>query len=163
MGKPPDSPLGKLYTEHVGFIVSKSLDSLLNQYAEDCLLISTLTDNREPLYVHGRRELDDFFKSRIFSLSNLTTDLTQWAETRNELMIVEEIRTTGTDGSRGSVEFYDNWQLRDGKIAIHFAGTVRYPDGTYADGTGFPPGKLRPSASRRIPALAGSIVSTSVS
>jgi len=141
MGKPPDSPLGKLYQEHIGFIVSKSLDSLLHQYTEDCLLISTLTDNREPLYVRGRRKLEDFFKSRIFSLSSLTSDLTQWAEARDQLMVVEEIRTTGTDGSHGSMEFYDNWQLRDGKIAIHFAGTVRYPDGTYADGTGFPPGK----------------------
>ncbi len=140
MGKPPDSSLGKLYKEHIGFIVSKNLDSLVRQYTEDCLLISTLTDDREPLYVRGRKELEGFFKSRIFSLSNLTSDLTQWAETKNELMIVEEIRTTGTDGSRGSVEFYDNWHLRDGKIAIHFAGTVRYPDGTYADGTGFPPG-----------------------
>ena len=141
MGKPPDSPFGNLYREHIGFIVSKSLDSLLHQYAEDCLLISTLTDNREPLYVRGRRKLEEFFKSRIFNLSNLTSDLTQWAETKDQLMVVEEIRTTGIDGSHGSMEFYDNWQMQNGKIAIHFAGTVRYPDGTYADGTGFPAGK----------------------
>ena len=163
MGKPPDSPLGKLYQEHIGFIVSKNLGSLLHQYTEDCLLISTLTESRKPLYVHGRRELEDFFKSRIFSLSNLTSDITQWAETKNELMIVEEIRTTGTDGSHGSVEFYDNWHLRDGKIALHFAGTVRYPDGSYADGTKFPPGKAPASGSRRTPRWAGSTGSTSVS
>jgi ketosteroid isomerase-like protein len=140
MGKPPDSPLGRLYQEHIGFILAKNVDGLLNQYSPDCLLISTLTDNRQPLYVRGHRELEEFFRSRIFSLQDLDIDINQWAETDNTLMIVEEIKVTGTDGSTGSLEFYDNWYLKDGKIAIHFAGTVRYPDGTYADGTGFPAG-----------------------
>jgi hypothetical protein len=31
----------------------------------------------------------------------------------------------------GNLSFYDNWVLRDGKIAVHFAGVVRYPDGSY--------------------------------
>jgi hypothetical protein len=140
MGKPPDSPLGRLYQDHIGFILAKNVDGLLNQYTPDCLLISTLTEDRQPLYVRGHQALEEFFRSRIFSLQNLDIDINQWAETPNTLMIVEEIKITGTDGSMGSVEFYDNWYLRDGKIAIHFAGTVRYPDGTYADGTGFPAG-----------------------
>ena len=67
--------MGKLYQEHIRAIVSKNLDSLLGQYSEDCLLISTLTDNREPLYVCGKGELEAFFKSRIFSLSDLTSDI----------------------------------------------------------------------------------------
>jgi ketosteroid isomerase-like protein len=141
MGKPPDSALGKMYTKHIGFILAKDVRALLNQYAGDCQLISTLTPDRSPLYVRGHGELEEFFKSRIFSLEDLETDINQWAETENTLMIVEEIRTKGTDGSTGSVEFYDNWFLRGGRIAVHFAGTVRYPDGTYADGTGFPAGK----------------------
>jgi hypothetical protein len=140
MAKPPDSALGRLYQEHIGFILAKNVNGLLNQYIPDCLLISTLTDDRQPLYVRGHRELEEFFRSRIFRLQNLDIDINQWAETDNTLMIVEEINMTGTDGSSGSVEFYDNWYLKDGKIAIHFAGTVRYPDGTYADGTGFPEG-----------------------
>lgn len=140
MGKPPDSPLGRLYQEHISFILAKNVDALLNQYTPDCLLISTLTDDRQPLYVRGHKELEEFFRSRIFRLQNLEIDINQWAETENTLMIVEELKMTGTDGSTGSVEFYDNWYLKDGKIAIHFAGTVRYPDGTYADGTGFPEG-----------------------
>ena len=141
MAQPPDSPLGKLYEEHIRFIQAKDVDGLLNQYKEDCLLISTLTEDRQPLYVHRHKELEEFFRSRIFNLENLEVDLNQWAETDNTLMIVEEVRTTGIDGSTGSVEFYDNWYLEDGKIAIHFAGTVRYPDGTYADGTGFSQGE----------------------
>jgi hypothetical protein len=140
MAKPPDSALGRLYQEHIGFILAKNVNGLLNQYSPDCLLISTLTDDRQPLYVRGHRELEEFFRSRIFRLQNLDIDINQWAETDNTLMIVEEINMTGTDGSSGSVEFYDNWYLKDGKIAIHFAGTVRYPDGTYADGTHFPQG-----------------------
>ena len=140
MAKPPDSPLGRLYQEHIGFILAKNVDGLLNQYTEDCLLISTFTEDRQPLYVRGRKELEEFFRSRIFTLENMEIEINQWAETENTLMIVEEIDMTGTDGSKNSVEFYDNWYLRDGKIAIHFAGTVRYADGTYADGTGFPQG-----------------------
>lgn len=140
MANPPESPLGRLYEEHIGFIRDKNVDGLLAQYTDDCLLISTLTDDRQPLYVRGHQELEEFFRSRIFSLEDIEIDLNQWAETESTLMIVEEVKTIGTDGSAGSMEFYDNWYLRDGKIAIHFAGTVRYPDGTYADGTGFPPG-----------------------
>ena len=63
MGQPPDSPLGKLYKEHIGFILSKNVDGLLNQYTQDCLLISTLTDDRQPLYVRGHKELEEFFRS----------------------------------------------------------------------------------------------------
>jgi len=135
MAHAPDSPLGKMYQEHIGFILAKNVQGLLNQYAEDCVLISTLTPDRQPIYIHGHKELEQFFKDRIFSLEKLDVDLNQWAETTNTLMIVEELKTTGTDGSTGTVEFYDNWYLKDGKIAIHFAGTIRYPDGFYIDQT----------------------------
>jgi ketosteroid isomerase-like protein len=141
MGKAPDTTLGKMYQEHIGFVKAKNVEGLLNQYAEDCLLISTLTDDRQPIYIRGHKELEEFFRSRIFSLEDLSVDLTQWAEDKDRLMIVEEIATTGTDGSEGTVRFYDNWFLKDGKIKIHFAGTVRYPDGTFADGTGFAAGQ----------------------
>lgn len=140
MAAPPDSPLGRLYEEHIGFIVAKDIAGLLSQYTEDCLLISTLTEDRQPLYVRGHQQLEDFFRSRIFALEDLGVEINQWAETENALMIVEEVKATGSGGTVDSMEFYDNWYLKDGKIAIHFAGTVRYPDGTYADGTGFPEG-----------------------
>ena len=129
----PDSPLGKLYNEHIDFILSKNLDGLLGQYSDDCLLISTMTDDKKPMYVRGKAELEEFFKGKIFSLEDLTTDIAQWAETPNTLMMVETIDFTGTDGGTGSCRFYDNWVLDDdGKIKIHFAGVVQYPDGSIA-------------------------------
>jgi hypothetical protein len=133
--------MGKLYKEHIGHIKAKDVEGLLKQYDENCLLISTLTEDRQPLYVRGRGELEGFFRSRIFGLNDMSVRLNQWAETDRTLMVVEEIKTVDTKGVEGSVEFYDNWYLPKGGIALHFGGTVRYPDGTYADGTGFADGK----------------------
>jgi hypothetical protein len=135
MGKTPDTPMGRMYQEHIRFILDKNIEGLLGQYTTDCVLISTLTADKQPVYIHGHTELEQFFRERIFSLENLEIELNQWAETENILMMVEEIKTFGIDGSRGNVEFYDNWWLEDGKIKIHFAGTIRYPDGSYADQT----------------------------
>ncbi|AFY87668.1 nuclear transport factor 2 family protein [Chroococcidiopsis thermalis] len=132
VGAIPASPLGKLYKEHIGFIKAKNVEGLLDQYAEDLLLISTLTENRQPLYIRGRQQLKEFFESRIFSLEDLEVSLNQWAETENTLMMVESLKTHSTSGEVGEMSFYDNWVLRDGKIAVHFAGVVQYPDGSYA-------------------------------
>jgi ketosteroid isomerase-like protein len=129
------SPMSELYQEHIGFIKAKNVAGLLNQYGEDLLLISTLTQDRQPIYIQGQQQLKEFFESRIFSLEDLKITLKQWAETDSTLMIVEELETTGVNGEVGRVEFYDNWYLPDGKIAIHFAGVIRYPDGTYVDST----------------------------
>ncbi len=137
---PPQSPLGAMYEEHIGFIKSKNITGLLNQYTDDCLYISMLTTDRQPLYVRGHEQLREFFEDRIFGLENLQVMHNQWAETDNTLMTVEEISFTTAHGSPGTAEYYDNWYLQNGRIAIHFAGVVRYPDGTYADGTGFPQG-----------------------
>lgn len=141
MGNAPDSTLGNMYKEHIGFVKTQNVEGLLNQYAEDCLLISTLTEDKQPIYIRGHKELEQFFRERIFTIEDLEVDLRQWAEDTDRLMIVEEISMKGTDGSTANMRFYDNWFLQDGKIKIHFAGTVRYPDGTYADGTGYPAGQ----------------------
>jgi ketosteroid isomerase-like protein len=138
---PPQSPLGTMYAQHLGFIKSKNAAGLLNQYTDDCLYISMFTADRQPLYVRGHEQLREFFAGRIFGLEDLQVVHNQWAETDNTLMTVEEVSFTPVQESSGTVEFYDNWYLRNGRIAIHFAGVVRYPDGTYADGGGFPPGK----------------------
>jgi ketosteroid isomerase-like protein len=127
----PNSPLGKIYKEHIGFIKAKNIDGLLHQYSEDLLLISTLTENRKPVYIKGRKALKEFFESRIFSLDDLQVEIAQWAETENTLMIVEKVKTKGVNGDLGDLSFYDNWVLQDGKIVAHFAGVVRYPDGSY--------------------------------
>lgn len=127
------SPMSALYKEHIGFIKTKNIESLLDQYADDALLISTLTDDRKPLYVRGRQELKAFFESRIFSLQDLDVSLIQWAETDNTLMIVEDVKAIALDGGVANCQFYDNWYLTNGKIKTHFAGVIQYPDGTYAD------------------------------
>jgi ketosteroid isomerase-like protein len=137
----PQSPLGVMYKEHIDFIKSKNVDGLLNQYTDDCLLISMLTEDRQPLYVREHEQLRKFFEDRIFGLKDIRIVHNQWAETDNTMMTVEEVSFTPVQGSPGRVEFYDNWYLQNSRIAIHFAGVVRYPDETYADGTGFPPGK----------------------
>jgi hypothetical protein len=65
-------------------------------------------------------------------LKGLTSKIDQWAETENTLMIVESVLLTDMNGSDIDVSFYDNWVLIDGKIAVHYAGVIRYPDGSYA-------------------------------
>jgi hypothetical protein len=46
-------------------------------------------------------------------------------------MITEQITMTTKDGV-SQMRFADSWVLRDGKIAIHFAGMVQHPDGSLA-------------------------------
>jgi hypothetical protein len=41
------------------------------------------------------------------------------------------VQATTADGS-ARMRFADSWVLQDGKIAIHFAGMVQYPDGSIA-------------------------------
>jgi ketosteroid isomerase-like protein len=126
-----NSPIGQLYREHIGFIRAKNLDGLLNQYSDDPLLISTLTENRKPLYIRGREALREFFESRIFGLDDFELQMNQWAEGENCLMVTETLKTRGETGNPTELSFYDNWVLKDGKITTHFAGVVRYPDGSY--------------------------------
>jgi hypothetical protein len=65
-------------------------------------------------------------------LKSLESKIDQWAEIENGLMIVESIKFEGMDGSKAEMSFYDNWVLQDGQIIMHYAGVVRYPDGSYA-------------------------------
>jgi hypothetical protein len=46
-------------------------------------------------------------------------------------MITEDITLTA-GGQVAKMIFADSWVLRDGKIAIHFAGMVQHPDGSLA-------------------------------
>ena len=46
-------------------------------------------------------------------------------------MITENITMQTAEGE-AHMRFADSWVLRDGKIAIHFAGMVQYPDGSLA-------------------------------
>lgn len=130
MGKAPDSPLGKMYEEHIQLILDQDIDGLLNQYTDDALLISSFT--KKPLYFRGTEELKEHFKG-ILGIKGLEVEIAFWAETEDPqtLMIVEVIKMQ-TDEGEATMRFADSWVLRDGKIAIHFAGMVQHPDGSLA-------------------------------
>ncbi|MEB3173993.1 MAG: nuclear transport factor 2 family protein [Cyanobacteriota bacterium] len=130
MGHAPDTTLGRMYKEHIQLILDKDIDGLLNQYCEDAVLISSF--QKTPLYFRGHTELREHFQG-ILGIEGLEVDLAFWAETEDPttLMVVEGITMT-VGGEKAQMRFADSWVLRDGKIAIHFAGMVQYPDGSLA-------------------------------
>jgi ketosteroid isomerase-like protein len=130
MANAPDSPLGIMYEEHINLILKKDIKGLLNQYTEDAVLISSFT--KQPLYFRGHKQLEEHFQG-ILGIEGLKVDLTFWAETDepHTLMIVEDITMT-VNQEESKMRFADSWVLRDGKIAIHFAGMVQHPDGSLA-------------------------------
>jgi ketosteroid isomerase-like protein len=126
----PDTPLGRMYREHIGLILEKNIEALLDQYTDDALLISSFM--KEPRYYHGREQLREHMQG-ILGIDGLETEIVFWAETDapQTLMITEQIRLRTSDGE-AQMRFADSWVLRNGKIAIHFAGMVQYPDGSLA-------------------------------
>lgn len=130
MDNVPNSALGNMYREHIQLILDKNIDGLLQQYTEDALLISSFV--KTPLYYKGHDQLREHFNG-ILGIDGLETNIAFWAETEDPqtLMIVEAITMQGPDGE-STMRFADSWVLRDGKIAIHFAGMTQYPDGTVA-------------------------------
>lgn len=124
----PNSPLGRLYRDHINFILKKDIKSLLDQYTDDCLLISSFM--KTPVYYRGKKELNQHMQG-ILGIEGLETKIRFWAETDNTLMVTEDI-TMQAGGKTAKMIFADSWVLRDGKIAIHFAGMVQHPDGSLA-------------------------------
>lgn len=126
----PDTAVGRLYKEHIRLILEKDIEGVLDQYTDEALLISSFT--KEPLYYRGRDELREHMQG-ILGIEDLETEVTFWAETQNPqtLMVTEQIKIKTADGE-ANMRFADSWVLRDGKIAIHFAGMVQYPDGSLA-------------------------------
>lgn len=126
----PDTALGRMYREHIQHILDKNIDALLDQYTDDALLISSFT--RTPLIYKGRDQIREHMQG-ILGIQGLESDIAFWAETADPqtLMIVEQI-TMQTAGGEAQMRFADSWVLREGRIAIHFAGMTQYPDGTVA-------------------------------
>ena len=126
----PNTALGHMYREHIQHILDKNIDALCAQYTDDCLLISSFM--KEPLYYRGQAQLREHMQG-ILGIEGLETEIAFWAETAEPqtLMIVEAITMTA-GGQEAKMRFADSWVLRDGKIAIHFAGMTQYPDGTVA-------------------------------
>jgi ketosteroid isomerase-like protein len=126
----PDTALGNLYREHIQLILDKNIEALLDQYTDDCLLISSFM--KTPVIYRGREELREHMQG-ILGIDGLETEVAFWSETENPqtIMITEKITMT-VGGETSEMRFADSWVLRDGKIAIHFAGMVQYPDGSLA-------------------------------
>ncbi|MBC7388238.1 MAG: nuclear transport factor 2 family protein [Opitutaceae bacterium] len=126
----PDSKLGTMYKKHIGFILDKNIEALLDQYTDDALLISSFS--KQPVIYKGREKIREHMQG-ILGIDGLETDIVFWSETEDPvtLMITEQITMT-VGGNKSNMRFADSWVLRDGKIAIHFAGMVQYPDGTLA-------------------------------
>ena len=126
----PDTKLGRMYREHIQHILDKDIESLLDQYTDDALLISSFSG--APQYYKGRDGLREHMQG-ILGIEGLDTDIAFWAETDDPetLMIVEAITLQTPDGE-AHMRFADSWVLRDGRIAIHFAGMTQYPDGSVA-------------------------------
>ena len=126
----PDTPLGNMYREHIQLILDKNIEALLDQYTDDALLISSFM--KEPRYYRGRDGLREHMEG-ILGIDGLETEIVFWGETQEPqtLMITEQI-TMNAGGETMHMRFADSWVLRDGKIAIHFAGMVQHPDGSLA-------------------------------
>ena len=126
----PDTKLGQMYREHIQHILDKDIESLLDQYTDDALLISGFSGT--PQYYKGRDGLREHMQG-ILGIDGLETDIAFWAETDDPetLMIIEAITMKGPD-VEARMRFADSWVLRDGRIAIHFAGMTQYPDGSVA-------------------------------
>jgi ketosteroid isomerase-like protein len=126
----PDTPLGRMYKEHIQLILDKNIDALLDQYTDDALLISSFM--KKPIIYKGREQLREHMQG-ILGIEGLETEIVFWGETDDPqtLMVTEQIKMRTKDGE-ANMRFADSWVLRDGKIAIHFAGMVQYPDGSLA-------------------------------
>lgn len=126
----PESKLGNMYREHIQLILDKNIEALLDQYTDDALLISSFM--KTPLVYQGREQIKEHMQG-ILGIDGLETEIIFWSETDSPetLMITEQITMTTKDGV-ASMRFADSWVLRDGKIAIHFAGMVQHPDGSLA-------------------------------
>jgi ketosteroid isomerase-like protein len=126
----PDTKLGRMFKQHIQFILDKNIEGLLDQYADDALLISSFM--KTPKIYRGRAELREHMQG-ILGIQDLQDDIVFWAETENPetIMITEQI-TMKTAGGEARMRFADSWVLKNGKIAIHFAGMVQHPDGSLA-------------------------------
>lgn len=126
--KTPNTALGKMYTAHIGFIIKKDIDSLLDQYTDDAVLISSFM--KKPVIYKGREQLREHMQG-ILGIEGLESEVVFWGETSDPqtLMVTEKIKMKTKDGE-ANMRFADSWVLRNGKIAIHFAGMVQYPDGS---------------------------------
>ena len=126
----PDTTLGRMYREHIQHILDKNIEALLDQYTDDALLISSFM--KTPKYYKGRAQLREHMQG-ILGIEGLETEIVFWAESDDPqtLMVTEKIALKTPTGT-ANMRFADSWVLKNGKIAIHFAGMVQHADGSLA-------------------------------
>lgn len=126
----PDTPMGRKYKENIRMILEKDIDSLLDQYTDDAVLISSFT--KRPVVFRGRDEIRSNLQG-MMGVEGLETEIVFWGETESPqtVMFTEQVTMKIPDAEL-HMRFANSWVLRDGKIAIHFAGMVQYPDGSLA-------------------------------
>lgn len=126
----PDTPLGRMYEEHINFIHQKDIESLLNQYADDAVLISSF--EKKPKLFRGRDQIREHLNG-IMGIDDLQSEVAFWSDTYDPdtIMVTEKITMT-VNGETSEMRFADSWVIENGKIKIHFAGMVQFPDGSLA-------------------------------
>jgi hypothetical protein len=77
----------------------------------------------------GREELRQHFQG-ILAIKDLKTSIGFWGEVDQDLLMITEGIEMSAGGQTARMRFADSWVLRDGRIAVHFAGMVQYPDGS---------------------------------
>ena len=73
----PDTKMGRMYREHIQLILDKNIEKLLDQYADDALLISSFM--KTPKYYKGRDQLREHMQG-ILGIEGLETEIVFWAE-----------------------------------------------------------------------------------
>ena len=126
----PDSPLGRMYRQHIQLILDKDIDGAAGPVHrrlpahQQLRQEAALLPRRRPSFASTCRVSSASTDSTPRSCSGRRPTIPQ------TLMMTEQIVMTTADGRRANMRFADSWVLRDGKIAIHFAGMVQYPDGS---------------------------------
>lgn len=130
MNNVPNTKLGKMYEEHISYVVNKDIEKLLDQYHEDALLISSF--EKVPKTFRGHEEIRKHLEG-IMGIDGLETSVVFWSDTEkpDTVMVTEQIKMT-VDGEVSEMRFADSWVVKDGRICVHFAGMVQYPDGSLA-------------------------------
>ena len=59
----PDTKLGRMFRQHIQYILDKNIEALLDQYTDDCLLISSFM--KTPKIYRGRAELREHMQRNL--------------------------------------------------------------------------------------------------
>lgn len=125
----PNTKFGRMYAKHISMVEKKDIEGLMNQYTDDCVLISSF--EKKPIIYRGKKQLRVHMNG-ILGIKGIKTRVRFWAETKNTVMVTEGITMKTPDNKTAHMIFADSWVIKRGRIAIHFAGMVQHADGSLA-------------------------------